>query len=151
MESFEIKNPPFRMRELEFKDFDKYLRLIEQLSPTVDSVSFQDYVHFVGKMSDNHEIFVLEEKQSKDLVGAITYFVEQKIIHNMGSVGHIEDVVVDEKYRGSGLGKQMIEYVWAKLSKSCYKIILDCDEKNVPFYLKCGFQEKGIQMAHYFG
>jgi glucosamine-phosphate N-acetyltransferase len=150
MESFQTKNLPFRIRELEFKDFDRYLNLIHQLSPTLDSVSFQDYVHFVGKMNDNHQIFVLEEKQSKDLVGTIAYFVEQKIIHNMGSVGHIEDVVVDKNYRGCGLGKKMIEYVWAKLSKSCYKIILDCDEKNVAFYQKCGFHKKGVQMAYYF-
>ena len=33
----------------------------------------------------------------------------------------------------------------------CYKIILDCSVKNVPFYEKCGFVEKEREMALYYG
>jgi len=32
----------------------------------------------------------------------------------------------------------------------CYKVILDCAEKNVGFYEKLGFTRKEIQMALYF-
>ena len=32
----------------------------------------------------------------------------------------------------------------------CYKVILDCAEKNVGFYEKLGFVKKEIQMALYF-
>ena len=32
----------------------------------------------------------------------------------------------------------------------CYKVILDCAEKNVGFYEKLGFLRKEIQMALYF-
>lgn len=31
----------------------------------------------------------------------------------------------------------------------CYKIILDCSQKNVPFYEKCGFSVKELQMVVY--
>ena len=31
----------------------------------------------------------------------------------------------------------------------CYKVILDCSQKNVPFYEKCGFKVKEVQMAVY--
>lgn len=31
----------------------------------------------------------------------------------------------------------------------CYKIILDCSVKNVPFYEKCGFAEKEREMVLY--
>lgn len=31
----------------------------------------------------------------------------------------------------------------------CYKIHLDCSDKNVPFYKACGFQTSGVQMATY--
>ena len=31
----------------------------------------------------------------------------------------------------------------------CYKVILDCSEKNVGFYEKCGFQRKEVLMAWY--
>ena len=32
----------------------------------------------------------------------------------------------------------------------CYKVILDCSEKNQPFYEKCGMTRKEVQMAKYF-
>ena len=32
----------------------------------------------------------------------------------------------------------------------CYKVILDCSEGNVPFYERCGFQRKEVQMAVHF-
>jgi len=34
--------------------------------------------------------------------------------------------------------------------QECYKVILDCAEKNVKFYEKCGYESKGILMAIYF-
>ena len=45
----------------------------------------------------------------------------------------------------------MIEKVVQIAKKEgCYKVILDCDTKNVGFYQKCGFKNKGIEMALYF-
>ena len=32
----------------------------------------------------------------------------------------------------------------------CYKVILDCSEENQPFYEKCEFKRKEVQMARYF-
>ncbi len=34
--------------------------------------------------------------------------------------------------------------------QGCYKVILDCSEKNEGFYAKLGFQRKELQMALYF-
>lgn len=34
-------------------------------------------------------------------------------------------------------------------SKGCYKVILDCAEKNVEFYKRCGFQVKELEMVVY--
>ena len=31
---------------------------------------------------------------------------------------------------------------------NCYKIILNCSEKNIKFYEKCGFELKEVQMVH---
>jgi len=31
----------------------------------------------------------------------------------------------------------------------CYKVILDCAEKNIGFYEKCGFKRKEVTMAWY--
>lgn len=64
-------------------------------------------------------------------------------------MGHIEDVVVDEKYRGKHLGKRIIEELKKIATEhGCYKTILDCAEKNVKFYEKCGFIKKETQMRY---
>lgn len=31
----------------------------------------------------------------------------------------------------------------------CYKVILACNDDNVPFYEKCGFKPKEVEMAWY--
>lgn len=44
----------------------------------------------------------------------------------------------------------MLDYLVNKSEiLGCYKVILDCDEKNVQFYSKCNFAKKGVQMAIY--
>ena len=35
--------------------------------------------------------------------------------------------------------------------QGCYKVILDCAEANVPFYEKCGFRKKEVQMVRLAG
>ena len=77
--------------------------------------------------------------------------IEKKFIHCLGKVGHIEDVVVDKNQRGHGLGKKIIKYLtkYAK-TQGCYKVILDCSSNNMGFYIKCGYENKGVMMAKYF-
>ena len=67
--------------------------------------------------------------------------MEQKFIHECATVGHIEDIVVVKGYRGKNLGLKLIEALisLAKSNNNCYKVILDCDEKNVPFYEKVSY------------
>ena len=69
-----------------------------------------------------------------------------------GLAGHIEDVVVDKEVRGRGLGKHIImKLVALARAAGCYKVVLDCSEANAPFYRKCGFEAKEVQMVRYFG
>jgi hypothetical protein len=34
--------------------------------------------------------------------------------------------------------------------KTCYKVILDCDKKNLWFYKKCWFEEKNFMISYIF-
>ena len=75
------------------------------------------------------------DKLTNKIIGAGSLIVEPKFIRNAGLAGHIEDIVVNEKYRGKHLGLRIIELLqdmgWAN---HCYKIILNCNDKNVGFY-----------------
>ena len=93
----------------------------------------------------------IEVDEKYNIYGAITIIIEQKMLHDGGYVCHIEDVVVDKKYRNRELGKKLVNFAinHAK-DKGCYKIILNCNEHVEPFYNKLGFQSKNKEMSIYF-
>lgn len=135
------------IRLLKTEDYYKgFLELLGQLTIT-PIVSYQDFCERFNEI--DNLIYVIEENNI--IIATASIFIEKKFIRNLGIVGHIEDVVVDNKYHGQGLGKKLILHLLeiAKNNK-CYKVILDCSEENVGFYEKCGFENKGIEMAKYF-
>ncbi|GAA5935902.1 hypothetical protein JCM1841_005833 [Sporobolomyces salmonicolor] len=93
---------------------------------------------------------VIVEEESDRLVGQAMVVVERKFLRNAGLVGHVEDVVVDPKMQGKNLGLRLLEVLTALSEEvGCYKTILDCDPKNEAFYVKCGYENKGCEMAKY--
>jgi glucosamine-phosphate N-acetyltransferase len=74
------------------------------------------------------------------IVGTVTLMIEPKFIHSGGVVGHIEDVAVHQAYQAHGVGALLVRHVLDECRKAgCYKVILDCAEKVIPFYEKLGF------------
>lgn len=94
---------------LTFQFFLKYNKgfcnVLSQLT-TVGNVNRDTFGSQFRKMQEQKSsyIIVAEHTPSKLIVGAGTVALEQKFIHNCGVVGHIEDIVVDKKARGKGLG-----------------------------------------------
>jgi glucosamine-phosphate N-acetyltransferase len=148
---FNYKN--LEIRNLEFKDYNKkYLNLLSQLTVLdISSIDYELFKSFVLSLNNNHIVLVIEDNLKNCIIGTITILIEQKLIRNFGKVAHIEDVVIDKDFRGKGIGKLLIqEAIKIAHKNKCYKIILDCDETNVPFYEKCNFKNKGSFMAYYF-
>lgn len=75
------------------------------------------------------------------VVGTASLLIETKFIHNGGCVGHIEDVAVLPELQGHGVGHALIHHLIEESRKArCYKVILDCDPKIVPWYESLGFR-----------
>lgn len=137
-------------RHIEQNDYYKdYLTLLEQLTIVEkEKINYEQFKIFVESLSNNHIIIVIEDNNK--IIGTGTLLIENKVIHNMGLVAHIEDIVIHNNYRKQGLGKKLIdELVNISIKANCYKIILDCNEKNSNFYEKSGFTKKEIQMVKY--
>lgn len=66
-----------------------------------------------------------------EIVAVGSLFIEYKFIRGLGACGHIEDIAVDPKTQGKGLGKKLIRALTG-LSEALgtYKVILDCSEDN---------------------
>ena len=82
-----------------------------------------------------YNVVVIEDLTTRLIVGTATLVIEQKFIRSGAKCGHIEDVVVDEKMRGHGLGKVLVLEL-LKIAKAlrCYKVVLTCSNDNVRFY-----------------
>ena len=132
------------IRTINIDDFNKnYIQLINQLSNTI--VTKNQFIKYIKTLSDNHQIYVLEKNSI--IIGSITIIIEPKLIHNLKSVCHIEDMIVDKNYRGQGLSNELLMYA-KNIAKNnnCYKIILNCNESLEKFYSKNKFFKSSLQM-----
>lgn len=95
-------------------------------------------------------VVIINETRNR-VVACGTLLIERKFIHQCALLAHIEDIVVDGSERGRGLGRLMIAQLEHLAFKAgCYKITLDCDDKNQGFYGKSAFEKKGLQMCIYY-
>lgn len=138
------------IRPIEITDInEQYFDLLSGLYSNCKN--FLQAETFYGNLNEYHQIIVIENPVNHLLVGTGTIFIEPKIIHNFGLVGHIEDIVVHPDYQGYGVGTKIIEKLkqYGK-EKGCYKCILDCADDKIPFYKNCGFTLKDSQMSYYY-
>lgn len=93
---------------------------------------------------------VIVSKPTDQIVGVGCVFIERKFLRNLGKVGHIEDIAVSKTMQGKKLGLRVIQALTGiSESMGCYKTILNCSDENIPFYKKCGYEQKENEMAKY--
>ncbi|KAJ1917917.1 Glucosamine-phosphate N-acetyltransferase-like protein [Tieghemiomyces parasiticus] len=141
------------IRPLSEDDFAKgFFDCLAQLTVTGD-VSLELFKETFATMLDQkaNYVVVIEDKERSAIVACGTLVQERKFIRNCGKIGHIEDIVVSSTERGKRLGMHMIHQLKHVAREiGCYKVILNCHEKNVEFYKKCGLVLKDVQMTEYF-
>jgi len=136
----------YNFRELNKTDNYKiYSNLLNQLSEC--NINKSQFQSFINNLDDNHIVIIVYSTLDNYIVGSGTLTIENKLIHNCGKVGHIEDIIIDKNHKGKSLGSKLIEYLKnISIQKGCYKTILNCDDKLCPFYEKNGFIKHSIQM-----
>ncbi|CAK7273177.1 Glucosamine-phosphate N-acetyltransferase-like protein [Sporothrix epigloea] len=143
----------YRVRSLRSTDFATgFLDCLRVLTTVGDitEAAFVERYEFFAKQSGTYFVLVIEDASGK-VVGTGALVVERKFIHNLGIVGHIEDIAVAKDQQGKKLGLRIIQALDFIAEKvGCYKTILDCSEANEGFYVKCGFRRAGLEMAHYY-
>lgn len=146
-----IDNHSYSIRRLVHNDLQRLTELLAQLS-SVGDVPMEKMEHFFKSVDGNKTHFVAVVENDRHVACACaTLIIEPKLLHGGMSVGHIEDVVVDQTIRKHGIGRFLITHlIDQSRSSDCYKVILDCDNETKGFYEKCGMTQKGNCMAVYF-
>lgn len=144
IKNFSIVNLSNIEPELTDNNLYELINVLEQLS-NVDIVDVSTIRKYISNIYNNTHIYVV--KYENKIIGTGKLLIEDKIIHNFGKVAHIEDIVIDTKYRGLGLAKNLMNKL-IDISKkhNCYKIILDASNDIKPFYEKLGFKHHANSM-----
>ena len=125
------------------------MKALAQLT-SVGDVTEEMYAAFVKGLPESHIVMVAVDEATDTIVGSATLIIEPKLIHGCSAAGHIEDVVVLDTWRGTGLGRTLVRRLVALASqRGCYKVLLDCAPHNIQFYNKCGLEEHGAMMSQY--
>lgn len=137
--------------DIKIKDYESCKKILSFLTKTNEEFSLDFFSKVCSSLHSNHRIICCFyndiEADAKTLVGMGTLLIERKLIHNCSCVGHIEDVVVHEKYRNMNFGKKIIdELLSIAKDKQAYKVILNCNSEKIGFYQKCGFHKSNVEM-----
>ena len=145
-------HPAVTLRQLDpVRDYDGgFLTLLNKLTEVgVNSVTKEAFIARAQRMSPHRVVLVAFQEDVAKVVGTGSVFIELKFSRDLGAVGHIEDVIVDESVRGTSLGRVLIDRLVryaTEGSARCYKVVLDCKEHNTKFYEKCGFHRAEVCM-----
>ena len=129
------------MENLVFKE-DIILN-VEDILYLYNDVGWSSYTKNIDSLikSIKNSLKVISVWDNDLLVGLI------RVVGDGHSIIYIQDILILQKYKNSGIGKRLIEIILDKYKNVRQKVLLtDKEEKNILFYKKVGFS-----MAEEFG
>ncbi|MCJ1453081.1 Glucosamine-phosphate N-acetyltransferase-like protein [Mycoblastus sanguinarius] len=124
----------YTMRPLKRTDYKSGILDVLRVLTTVGDISEEEWTErydWMAKRGDEYYILVVCDGEGK-IVGTGCVMVERKFIHNLGLVGHIEDIVVNKDQQGKKLGLRIIEALDHIAEEvGCYKPRLSMGAKNL--------------------
>lgn len=133
------------LKPSENKYFESLLDTLNNLTDKVDLKADKVSKHLQEMNNRDAHLFVARDENK--VYGAITVFIEQKLIHDGGLVAHIEDVATRKGYEGNGIAsKIMNEIISYTKDRGCYKIVLFCKDDLIPFYERFNMKKAENQM-----
>ena len=127
-----------KIRELKIDDYNQVIELWTK--------SFIN--KFDNKINPNHlsdpNSITLVSVDNNTITGVASIYILKKLTRTLGL---IEDVAVNQNYRGKGIGKKLVEkLIGIAADKKCDKTVLNSSKQNSEFYKKIGFEKNEIQM-----
>jgi len=145
--------PELHMRPLASTDYERgHLSVLSVLTqaPDVGAEAWGAQFRAMRSEPGAYYILVIISRETDRIVATGGVFLERKFLRGLGRVGHIEDIAVAREMQGKKLGLRIIQALTHVSEEvGCYKTILNCNETNIPFYEKCGYERREVEMAKY--
>lgn len=141
-----------KIREATSEDLVEIMRLIGQPDMSPENRLTKDQANELFKKISNspfHKLYVAESNAS--IVGTFALITIQQLSHNGACSMIIEDIVVDSKLQGQGVGHQIMSFATEQAKASgAYKICLSSGLARLKaheFYEKLGYKQDGHRFA----
>lgn len=129
------------------EDIPTICQIIQQLTPG----KLHDYREAVQKFESHilpsPDYFLWVAVVNGKVIGTAMMHLQHKLSYHCGTAAHLEDVVIDQEYRGRGIGEALVRCaIETAKERKCYKLMLTCFEKTAVYYGRLGFEKHDIGM-----
>ena len=139
------------------KDIPRILELYSQFSfqpGDYKAAPLEECRETLNKMSEMPGCSLLVAEENGEVAGTLFMAILRGMAHGTSPFGVVEYMVVDEKKRRKGVGRELMEHCM-KLAREagCYKVMLTSDKRREGahmFYESVGFQASAYGFRHYF-
>jgi ribosomal protein S18 acetylase RimI-like enzyme len=131
------------IREVESKDFKSIFPLMAQLRPHLSETEFLNLLSEAQKTSDYRLVGFYQNSQCVGLMG---YRILTDFVH--GKHVYIDDLVVDESLRSSGIGAKLLQHAKDVAKQNgCTRLRLCTgpeNKKGMAFYERNGWEQRAV-------
>ncbi|MBO7583845.1 MAG: GNAT family N-acetyltransferase [Treponema sp.] len=133
------------IRKISQKDLDTLMDLYVQLSPINEGLPAQKRDEIWEQIQNDDKITYLGAYENDQLIATCFLTIIPNFSNQGRPIGFIENVVTDEKWRGKGVGSQLLKKA-IELAKeqNCYKVFLESGITRTgahDFYRSLGFDD----------
>jgi ribosomal protein S18 acetylase RimI-like enzyme len=134
----------FNIREANLTDFNSIYLLLRQLWPKLD-LNYEQLEQIYRTAVDSDRQWLIVGESENQIIGFCSLNIKNNL-WQAGSLGHIDELVIDEKQRGKGYGRALIRAITEIARKNgCKRIELDSAfhrESAHDFYESLGFENR---------
>lgn len=139
------------IRQCVENDLPELLRLYRQLQPE-DTTTPDELAEAFARMQAFPGCAIFMAQLDGRMTGAFTLYLLPNTTRNGRPAAILENIIVDEPYRGRDIGRAMLEFVRERArEQNCYKLSLTSNAKRQEahaFYLRCGMVQHGLSFRY---
>jgi GNAT superfamily N-acetyltransferase len=135
-----------KIRDVLPGDFDQVFGLLKQLWPYKE-LDYGEMKKVFDKNLQSSSQFLIVALYGPQIVGFCSLTVKSNL-WMQGSLGNVDEMIVEENYRGQGIGKKLMSRIMEiAIEKNCKQLELESSfhrEEAHHFYTELGFEKRAF-------